>query len=48
MSLLPTRGSSLTGNKRRIFFALLAVMVAMGFGAIGFHLIEGWPLLDSL
>src|SRR5512132_532831 len=48
MTLLPTRGPSLTGNKRRIFFALLAVMVAMGCGAIGFHLIEGWSLLDSL
>src|SRR5512132_3811236 len=48
MTLLPTRGPSLTGNKRRIFFALLAVIVAMGCGAIGFHLIEGWSILDSL
>lgn len=48
MSLAPTRRPSLTGNDRRILFALLAVMVAMGCGAIGFHLIEGWSILDSL
>ncbi len=48
MSLAPTRRTSLTGNDRRILFALLAVMVAMGCGAIGFHLIEGWSILDSL
>jgi voltage-gated potassium channel len=48
MSLSPTRRPSLTGSDRRIFFALLAVIVAMGCGAIGFHLIEGWPILDSL
>ncbi|MEO7971119.1 MAG: potassium channel protein [bacterium] len=48
MSLSPTRRPSLTGNDRRILFALLAVMVAMGCGAIGFHLIEGWSILDSL
>jgi len=48
MSLSPTRTRSLAGNDRRILFALLAVIVAMGCGAIGFHLIEGWSLLDSL
>ena len=48
MSLSPTRRPSLAGNDRRILFALLAVIVAMGCGAIGFHLIEGWSLLDSL
>ncbi len=48
MSLSPTRRPSLTGNDRRILFALLAVIVAMGCGAIGFHLIEGWSILDSL
>jgi voltage-gated potassium channel len=48
MSLSPTRRRLLAGNNRRILFALLAVIVAMGCGAIGFHLIEGWSILDSL
>ncbi len=48
MSLSPTRTRLLAGNDRRILFALLAVIVAMGCGAIGFHLIEGWSILDSL
>jgi voltage-gated potassium channel len=48
MSLSPTPRPSLTGKDRRILFALLAVIVAMGCGAIGFHLIEGWSILDSL
>lgn len=48
MSLSPTRRPSLAGNNRRILFALLAVIVAIGCGAIGFHLIEGWSILDSL
>jgi voltage-gated potassium channel len=48
MSLSPTRRRPLAGNGRRILFALLAVIVAMGCGAIGFHLIEGWSILDSL
>lgn len=48
MSLSLTRRPSLSGNDRRILFALLAVIVAMGCGAIGFHLIEGWSILDSL
>ena len=42
------RGRALAGNDRRILFALLAVVVAMGLGAVGFHLIEGWSILDSL
>ena len=48
MSLSPTQRRSLAGNNRRILFALLAVIVAMGCGAIGFYLIEGWSILDSL
>ena len=48
MNLSPTRRRSLAGNDRRILFALLAVIVAMACGAIGFHLIEGWSILDSL
>jgi voltage-gated potassium channel len=45
---MPTGTRPLTGNYRRILFALLAVAVAIGFGAAGFYLIEGWSLLDSL
>jgi voltage-gated potassium channel len=36
------------GNNRRILFALAAVAIAIGFGAVSFHLIEGWSILDSL
>jgi voltage-gated potassium channel len=48
MSLLPTGARSIPGNNRRILYAILAVTVAIGFGTIGFYLIEGWSLLDSL
>jgi voltage-gated potassium channel len=36
------------GNYRRILFALLAVTIAIGSGTVGFFLIEGWSILDSL
>jgi voltage-gated potassium channel len=29
-------------------YALIALAFAVGFGTLGFHLIEGWTLLDSL
>jgi voltage-gated potassium channel len=48
MSLLPTGRRSLPENNRRILFAVLAVTIAIGLGTAGFHLIEGWSLLDSL
>ncbi len=32
----------------RIRYALMALAVAILFGTIGFHLVEGWPLDDSL
>src|SRR6266478_9839196 len=48
MSLMPTGPRSFAGNHRRILIALLAVAIAIGFGAAGFRLIEGWSLLDSL
>jgi voltage-gated potassium channel len=48
MSLMPTGKSVLVGNHRRILFAILAVVIAIGVGATGFHWIEGWSLLDSL
>jgi voltage-gated potassium channel len=48
MSLLFTGTRPLPGNQRRIVFALLAVTIAIGLGTVGFHLLEGWSLLDSL
>ena len=32
----------------RIRYALLALVMALLLGTIGFHLIEGWPIVDSL
>jgi len=48
MSLLPTGKRSLPENNRRILFAIFAVTVAIGLGTVGFYLIEGWSILDSL
>ena len=47
-SSLPENPPPIPGYQRRIIYALTAVAIAIGFGTIGFHLIEGWPLLDSL
>jgi voltage-gated potassium channel len=38
----------LAGNRFRIRYAVLAVAVATALGTLGFHLIEGWSILDSL
>jgi voltage-gated potassium channel len=48
MSLFPTGKHSLPGNNRRILFAILAVTIAIALGTVGFYLIEGWSILDSL
>ena len=48
MSLSPSRKRWLSGNNRRVFYALAAVGIAICFGAVGFHLIEGWSIRDSL
>lgn len=48
MSFKPTGTRSLSGNNRRIVYAVAAVVVAILFGAVGFSLIEGWSILDSL
>src|SRR6185503_10770215 len=48
MSLVPTGKRSLHGNNRRILFAVLAVTIAIGLGTLGFSLIEGWSVIDSL
>ena len=45
---MPTGTRSSSGNNRRILFAVAAVVVAIAFGAVGFYLIEGWSILDSL
>jgi voltage-gated potassium channel len=47
MSLLPY-SASLSTTTRRLIFAIIAVVMAMGLGTIAFHLIEGWSILDSL
>jgi len=48
MRLTPTGPRSISGNNRRILLAVGAVAVAIGFGAVGFYLIEGWSFLASL
>lgn len=48
MSFKPTGTRSLAGSNRRILYAVAAVVVAILFGAVGFYLIEGWSILDSL
>lgn len=45
---LPPRQRSHPANQRRVVYAVLAVTVALVLGMVGFHLIEGWSLLDSL
>lgn len=44
----PPETSALPHYQRRILYALTAVAVAIGFGTIGFYVVEGWSLLDSL
>jgi voltage-gated potassium channel len=48
MSLMTAGTRRFAGNYRRILFALLAVTIAIGSGTVGFFLIEGWSILDSL
>ena len=48
MSLPPPRSSRFPQNKFRIKYAVLAVIVAIAVGTLGFYLIEGWSLLSSL
>jgi hypothetical protein len=45
---MPAGTRSFAGNHHRILYALIAVAIAIGFGAAGFYLIEGWSILDSL
>lgn len=48
MSLPPPRSSRFADKGFRIRYAVLAVLVAIAVGTLGFHLIEGWPVLTSL
>jgi voltage-gated potassium channel len=48
MSLTPSGKRSLSANYRRLLFAVAAVVIAIGIGTVGFHLIEGWSIRDSL
>lgn len=48
MSLTSSGPGQFAGSPFRIRYAVLAVLAALALGTIGFHLIEGWSLLDSL
>ncbi|MCM3902871.1 MAG: NAD-binding protein [Pyrinomonadaceae bacterium] len=48
MSLKSPASRKLAGNRFRIRYAFLAVAVATMLGTLGFHLIEGWSIVDSL
>jgi voltage-gated potassium channel len=48
MSLPPSAPGFLTGRHFGLRVAILAVVVAITFGAIVFHALEGWSILDSL
>lgn len=48
MSLPPPRSRRFPADRFRIRYAVLAVLVAIAVGTLGFHIIEGWPLLTSL
>ncbi|HET6892888.1 MAG TPA: potassium channel family protein, partial [Pyrinomonadaceae bacterium] len=45
---LTSPASRLSLSGFRIRYAVLAVLVATALGTLGFHLIEGWSILDSL
>lgn len=48
MSFLLPRSRFVTRPRFRIRYALIALAGAIAFGTLGFHLIEGWSLADSL
>jgi len=48
MSLTPSGSSGRIGGRAGIRFAILAVLIAIAVGAIVFHVLEGWSILDSL
>lgn len=45
---LTSPASRLSLSRFRIRYAILAVAIATALGTLGFHLIEGWSILDSL
>lgn len=48
MSSIPPGRRPFAGNRFRIRYAILAVLIAIALGTLGFHLIEGWSISDSL
>ena len=48
MILNPARKRSFSGRNRRILFSLAAVAIAITLGSVGYYLIEGWSIFDSL
>jgi voltage-gated potassium channel len=45
---MPGGQRSLPRDYRRIGYALLAATIAIALGTVGFYVIEGWSILDSL
>lgn len=48
MSFTSANSRPLARRRFRLRYALIALAVAITFGTLGFHLIEGWSLTDSL
>lgn len=48
MSSIPSSRRRTRNLRRRIINLLLAIALAIGLGTLGFHLIEGWSLVNSL
>lgn len=48
MSLPPPAAGKFSQDRFRIRYAVLAVLVAIALGTLGFYLVEGWSLLVSL
>src|SRR6266850_5241557 len=48
MSSIPSGRRRPKKVRRRIVYLLVAISVAIGFGTLGFHLIEGWSFGNSL
>jgi voltage-gated potassium channel len=48
MSLMPPVARSIVRTRLRLRYALYALAVAIALGTVGFRLIEGWSMADSL
>jgi voltage-gated potassium channel len=48
MSLPPPRPRLFSASRSRIQLGAVAVLLAIAFGTVAFHALEGWSILDSL